>query len=123
MVMNNPFLIDPLNLFSSQALTASGGATPSATSATTMVAKLSKIHVFVANAGASTNVTVTIKGKPTEDSTLESLLAVFTLGATGTADAKAGRYIEQFPSYIYAVASNADAVNAASITVTLNRFR
>lgn len=121
--MNNPLFVEPLDLFTAQALTASGGATPSATSATTMVGKLSKVHVFVANSGASTNVTVTIKGKPTDSSTMESVLAVFTLGATGTSDAKAGRYIEQFPKYIYAVASNVDAVNAATITVTLDRFR
>lgn len=123
MPMNNPFLIDPVDLFTNQALTVSGGATPSVTSEDLFIAKLSKIHVFVANSGASTNVTVTIKGKPTASSTMESVLAVFTLGATGTADAKAGRFIEQFPSYIYAVASNADAVNTATITVTLNRFR
>jgi hypothetical protein len=122
--MNNPMLIDPIDLFTGEALTASGGATPSKTyTPPLMVAKLSKIHVFVQNAGASTNCVITIKGKPTLTSTLESVLAVFTLGAAGAGADKAGRYIEQFPSYIYATAVNADAVNAANVTITLNRFR
>lgn len=121
--MNNPMLLDPIDLFTSAALTASGGATPSLTSNPIAVGKLSKIQVFVKNAGTSTNCTITIKGKPTSDSTMESVLAVFTLGASGAGADKAGRYIEQFPSYIFAVISNADAANAATVTVTLNRFR
>lgn len=115
--------LDPADLLTNAALTVSGGATPSRTSTPFNVGQLSKLHVFVANSGASTNVTVTIKGKPTSSSTMESVLAVFTLGASGTADAKAGRYIEQFPSFVYAVATNADAANAAEITVTMNMFR
>jgi hypothetical protein len=123
MSMNNSFLLPEENLLTASALTVSGGATPSVTSSARQVSKISKLQVFVANAGASTLVTVTIKGKPSENSTMEETLAVFTLGASGTASAKAGRYIEQLPSYIWAVATNADAVNAATITCTLNMFR
>ena len=47
---------------------------------------------------------------------METVLAVFTLGAAGAGTDKAGRYIEQFPSYIYATAVNADAANAADAT-------
>lgn len=121
--MNNPMFLDPLDLFTEQALTASGGATPTLTSDSVQVGKLSKLHVFVANGGASTNCTITIKGKPTLASAMEEVLQVFTLGATGTADAKAGTYIVYTPMYIYAIIANSDAVNAAEITVTLNRFR
>ena len=122
--MNNPMLIDPIDLLTGSALTVSGGATPSVTSnPPLMVAKLSKLHVFVKNSGTSTNCVITIKGKPTPTSTMETVLAVFTLGAAGAGTYKAGRYIEQFPSYIYATAVNADAANAANVTITLNRFR
>lgn len=115
--------LDPVDILTGAALTVSGGATPSITTAPKNVGGLDRLYVFVANGGASTNCTITIKGKPTADSTMESALAVFTLGATGTADAKAGRYIEQFPTFVYAVASNADPANTASATVTLNMFR
>jgi hypothetical protein len=120
----DPIIADPLNLFTASSLTVSGGATPSRTSDPVTVGKLSKLHVFVSNAGASTNCTITIYGKPTPTSPLNSTLAVFTLGAaSGETPYTAGRYIEGFPSYVYAVITNADVANTASITITLNRFR
>jgi hypothetical protein len=122
----NPLQVDPLDLFKDSALTIAGGATPSRTSDPTNVSLLSKLYVFVTNAGLSTSVTVTIKGKLSATSLMYSDIAVFTLGA-GTAQAPygAGRYIELFPSMVYAVITNNDATpgNTASVTVTLNRFR
>ena len=70
--------------------------------------------------------TVTIYGKPSETSLLSSSLAVFALGAgTEQTPYTAGKYIEKVPSYIYAVITNADAVegNTAVITVTYDMTR
>ena len=122
-------LICPLqsyNLFENKALTVSGGATPSATSSRLPTGMLSKLQVLVANAGASTNVTVNIYGAPSATSTRKTWLATFTLGAAvGAVAYEAGRYIERdaIPTYIYAVATNSDAANTANITITLDRYR
>lgn len=123
--MNDPGIIPTVDLFTAQALTASGGATPSATSALLRVEKLSKIHAFVKNTGASTNVTVYIYGSNASPAVMKELIGTFTLGATLSGSDFAGRYIEKdaVPRYIYAVATNSDAVNAATITVSLDRWR
>lgn len=123
--MNDPMLLDPCDLFTAQALTVSGGATPSATSPILAVGKLSKIHAFVKNTGTSTNVTITIYGTPTDPAVMMEPLAVFTLGATGGGSDLAGRYIEKdaIPKFIYAVITNSDAANTANISVTLDRWR
>ena len=116
----------PANLFTNQALTVSGGTTPSATSSRLPVGMLSKLQVNVANAGASTSVTVDIYGSPTLTSARKTYLATFTLGAAvGAVAYEAGRYIEKdaIPSYIYAVATNSDAANTASVTISLDRWR
>jgi hypothetical protein len=91
---------------------------------------LSKLHVYVSNAGASTSVTVDIYGKKTATTNVKEHLATFTLGAATGAGASlvpysAGRYIESsaIPSFIYAVATNLDAANAATITVSVDRWR
>jgi hypothetical protein len=87
---------------------------------------LSKLQVNVANAGASTSVTIDIYGSPSLTSVRKTHLATFTLGAAvGAVPYEAGRYIEKdaIPSYIYAVATNTDAANVASITCTLDRWR
>jgi len=123
--MNNPLSIDPVDLITAQALTISGGATPSVTSSLLEVGKLSKIHVFVKNTGPSTNVTITIYGTPTNPAVMKEALVVFTLGATGSGSDFAGRYIEKdaVPRYIYAVATNSDPANVANISVTFDRWR
>lgn len=124
--MFDPHVIGSIDLITGQALTVSGGATPSKTSNVLQISKLSKLHVYVGNTGPSTNVTVDIYGKTKETSTIKSHLATFTLGA-GTAQTpySAGRYIEKdaIPSFIYAVATNSDAENTATITCTLDRWR
>ena len=125
-LMNDPYHAGEIDLLTDQALTVSGGATPSVTSSRLPVGKLSKLHVNVANAGASTSVTVNIYGSPSLTSARKSHLATFTLGAAvGDTPYEAGKYIERdaIPSYIYAVATNSDAVNTASIIVTLDRWR
>ena len=124
--MHTAMMIDPLNIFTAQTLTVSGGETPTLISAITPVRQLSKLNIFVANAGTSISCTVTIYGKSSLTSLLGSSLAVFALGA-GTAQVPftTGKYIEEIPSYIYAVIANADATegHTAIITVTLNMTR
>jgi hypothetical protein len=122
--------LTPYNLLENQALTVSGGATPSATSNPLPTGMLSKLHVYVANSGASTSVTVNIYGKKTATATIKEHLATFTLGAATGSGASlvpysAGRYIESsaIPSFIYAVATNSDAANTASVTISLDRWR
>jgi hypothetical protein len=124
--MHTSLVIEPLNIFTAQALTVSGGATPTLTSDPIPVRMLSKLNVFVANAGTSTSCTVTICGKPSATSLLGSTLEVFTLGAgTALIPNSAGKYIEEIPSYIYAIITNADATegHTALITVTLDMTR
>lgn len=124
--MHTSLLIDPLNIFTAQALTVSGGATPTLTSTPIPVRQLSKLNVFVANAGTSTSCTVTICGKPSATSLLSSTLVVFTLAAgTEQVPFSLGKYIEELPSYVYAVITNADAIegHTAIITVTLDMKR
>lgn len=122
--------LTPYNLLENQALTVSGGATPSATSNPLPTGMLSKLHVYVSNAGASTSVTVNIYGKKTATTNIKEHLATFTLGAAtgsgaGLVPYSAGRYIESsaIPSFIYAVATNSDTAKAASISVTIDRWR
>ena len=118
--------LDPFNLFENQVLTVSGGATPSATSDSLPVGMLSKLHVYVSNAGASTSVTVDIYGKKNTTTNIKEHLATFTLGAaSGEVPYSAGRYIEEkaIPSYIYAVATNTSATSTASVTIELDRWR
>ena len=124
--MFDPYHVGEADLLTAQSLTVSGGATPSVTSTRLPVGKLSKLHVNVANAGASTSVTVDIYGAPSLTSVRKSHLVTFTLGAaSGEIPYEAGRYIEKdaIPSYIYVVATNSDASNTAAITTTLDRWR
>jgi hypothetical protein len=124
--MYTPQTFDPIDLLTAQALTVSGGATPSVTSDPLKVAMMSRLHVYVSNAGASTSVTVNIYGKTNSTTNIKEHLATFTLGeAVGAVPYSAGRYIERdaIPSYIYAVATNTDGANEAEITCTLDRWR
>jgi hypothetical protein len=124
--MYTPQTFDPIDLLTAQALTVSGGATPSVTSEPLKVAMMSRLHVYVSNAGASTSVTVNIYGKTNSTTNIKEHLATFTLGAAvGAVPYSAGRYIERdaIPSYIYAVATNTDGANEAEITCTLDRWR
>jgi hypothetical protein len=124
--MFTPSKCEPIDLFTAEPLTVSGGATPSKTSDPTYTGLLSRLYVFVANAGLSTSATIKIKGKPNKTSLLNSDLAVFTLGeGTDSEPCTAGKYIENFPDYVYAVIINNDAVagHTASVTVTLTRTR
>jgi hypothetical protein len=123
-----PTNLNPLtsvNLFASQALTVSGGLTPSATSSRIKTSTNQKIHIYCINAGASTSVTITVYGSPTSTSTLKEALAVFTLGASGSGLEFAGGFLlkDAVPTYLYAVATNSDAANAATITVTVDRYQ
>ena len=122
--------LTPYNLLENQALTVSGGDTPSATSNPLPTGMLSKLHVYVSNAGASTSVTVDIYGKKTATTNVKEHLATFTLGAATGSGANlvpysAGRYIESsaIPSFIYAVATNSDTANAANVSCTIDRWR
>lgn len=124
--MFDPCSCGAIDLLTAQALTVSGGATPSVTSSRLATGKLSRLNVHVANSGASTSVIVNIYGSPTSTSARKTWLATFTLGAASGAVAyEAGRYIERdaIPSFIYCTATNADAANVANITVTLDRYR
>lgn len=128
--MYSPLTFDPVDLLTNQALTGSGGATTSVTSDPLKVAMMSKLYVYVSNAGESTSVTIDIYGKKNETTNIKAHLATFTLGAaTGTGASlvpySAGRYIESsaIPSFIYAVATNSDTANTASISVTIDRWR
>ena len=128
--MYSPLTFDPVDLLTNQALTGSGGETSSVTSDPMKVAMMSKLYVYVSNAGASTSVTVDIYGKKNTTTNIKAHLATFTLGAaTGAGEGlvpySAGRYIEKdaIPSYIYAVATNSDTANTASVTISLDRWR
>lgn len=128
--MYSPLTFDPVDLLTNQALTGSGGATSSVTSDPLKVAMMSKLYVYVSNAGTSTSVTVDIYGKKNETTNIKAHLATFTLGAaTGSGESlvpySAGRYIEKdaIPSYIYAVATNSDSANAANVSCTIDRWR
>lgn len=124
--MFTPTSCGTVDLMTAQALDISGGSNPSRTSSRLSVGKLSRLHVHVANAGASTNVNVTVYGSPSATSTRRTSLATFTLGAAVGATAyEAGAYLRQdaIPSYIYCIATNADAANVANVTVSLDRYR
>lgn len=123
--MNNPLIYDSVDLFTNQALTISGGATPSATSTRIPVSMLSKIQIGVKNTGASTNVTVSIYAVDKATNGISWVLRPFTLGAGNVTPYTAGCYIERdaIPKYIYAVATNNDAANTATITVSVDRWR
>lgn len=121
--MYNPLTIDPVDLFTAQALTASGGATPSLSSAALPVGKLSRINVYVQNAGASTDCTIAIKGSPTSAKTLEKTIQTLNLNASTVTKAGMGISSDDIPAFIWATITNNHAVNAATITVELERFR
>jgi membrane-bound inhibitor of C-type lysozyme len=123
-----PTDLNPLpsvNLFASQALTVSGGDTPSATSSKIKTSTNQKLHFYCGNAGASTSVTITIYGSPSSSSTLKEVLAVFTLGASGSGLEFAGGFLlkEAIPAFLYAIATNSDASHTASITLTVDRYQ
>ena len=124
--MNDSRPCGSIDLMTAQSLTVSGGATPSVTSSRVETGKLSRLIVYAANSGASTSVTVNVYGSPTSTSLRKILLATLTLAAAvGSVAYEAGNYIasDAIPSHVYAVATNADAANTASITVTLDRYR
>jgi len=121
--MYNPLTIDPFNPFTAQALTASGGATPSLSSSVLQVGKLSRISVYVSNAGASTDCTIAIKGSPTDTKALEKTIQTFNLNASNVTKAGIGISRDDIPAFIWTTITNNDAVNAATITIQLERFR
>ena len=123
--MQSPLLIESVNLLDAQALTVSGGSTPTATSSRLGVGGLSKINISVKNTGASTSVTVSIYAVNAPTGGIPYLIRPFTLGAGNVTAYTAGCYIDKdaIPRYIYAVATNADAANTATITVSVDRWR
>ena len=124
--MHTIFAIEPFDIFTNQTLDIAGDPTPTLTSDPIPVRMVSKLNIFVGNSGTSTSCTVTLCGKPSVTSLLSSVLEVFTLGAgTEQVPNTAGKYIEELPSYIYAVITNADTTegNTAIITVTLDMTR
>lgn len=123
--MYSPLIFDPVVLLNAQSLTVSGGATPSVTSARTCTERLTKINISVKNTGASTNVTVSIYAVNAATDGIPYLIRTFTLGAGNVTVYTAGCYIDKdaIPKYIYAVATNADAANTATITCSVDRWR
>ena len=116
--------IEPFDIFTNQTLDISGGAVPTLSSDPIPVKMISKLSIFVGNSGASTNCTVTLCGKPSATSLLSSTLEVFTLSAgTELVPFSLGKHIDQIPSYVYAVITNADAENTAIISVVLDMTR
>ena len=117
----NPLHLDPKDLFTAQALTVSGGATPSATSSRLPVYKDSKLQFYVSNTGASTNVTVIIYATPTLTSLRKGEIQTFTLGVNDDG----WTYLDTpaVPGYVYAIATNNDSSNSAIITATVDRYR
>lgn len=112
---------DGIDILKDVVLTVSGGATSSVTSDRLRVERLTKLQIGVKNTGTSTNVTIQIYAVGAETGGIAWVLRPFTLGAGGSA----GCYIEKdaIPKYIYAVATNTDAVNTAEITVSVDRWR
>lgn len=125
MSRSQEIVVEPIDLLTAKTLTVSGGAEPSTSSDAIAVGLLSRIVVFVKNAGTSTTTTVKIKGKPTSTSDMEIELKSFSLAQSGSATAKLGEVLTGFPKYIWAEATNTDAVagHTAIITVTVDRFR
>jgi hypothetical protein len=120
--MYNPLVFDPVSLFTNQSVAASTTSDPSTRIETT---RLSKVQVRIKNTGPSTNVTVNICSVDAATGGISSVLQPFTLGAGNVTPTTAWRYIEKdaIPRFIYAEIVNSDAVNAAIISISLDRWR
>lgn len=118
----NPLRLPPANLFLSETVAVS---TTSAPSDRIPTYKDSKVHIYVENAGDSSNVTVTIYSSDSMTSTKKGVVKEFKLGAIGSGAEFGCIYLEPYniPAYIYAVIKNDDSANTAVITTTVDRYR
>lgn len=118
----NPLRLKPVNLFDSLTVAA---ASSSDASVRLPTYKDSKLHIYIRNDGASTDVSVTIYSTDSETSTHEGVVEPFVLGASGSGSNKAWIYLAPtaIPAFMYAGIKNNDSVNSAIITVTVDRYR
>lgn len=111
------YTIDSVNLFTAQTVAASG----TATSTGVNVSNCGRVNVYCQNAG-STNLTLTLKGSNTVGLALERVLGVITLNATTVTKAGFSITKDCIPGYVWGVLTNADGTNAATVTVTVERY-
>lgn len=119
----SPGLFETFDWYTDEALTVSGGATPSKTStAPKNVSQASYIWVYVENTGANptTSLTLAITQAPDATSTKQVTLSTFNLSDT----VKIGQFLIDRPSgFLRVVSTNGSAALPATFSVTLDIHR
>jgi hypothetical protein len=89
-----------------------------ASDAIPMEVQLSQIYIYVKNLGASTNLTVLIESSPDAAGTMKAPLQTFTLNTTTRVGSVP---VSVVPAYLFFTATNSDAVNATTYSVTISK--
>lgn len=109
--------VDPINFYSNQSIPASGSVDTTGLN----VVNCTKLNIYFSNTGASTNVDITVKGSPTSTLTLSKIIGdPIKLGAGGSSGPVIGE--DEIPGYVWFSMKNNDTVNAATISITIDRY-
>lgn len=102
-----------------QALTVSGGATPSVSTTLEIEDSVSQLYVYAKNLGNSTSLTVSIYASSDNSGTIKALIQTLTLNATTTTMGAVPVSVP--PKYLIITATNADAANATTYTIVIGK--
>ena len=109
--------IDPTNVLFQEEIAASGTLSTSGLS----TVNCTKLNVYIANTGTSTNVDITVKGSPTSALSLYKIIGdKINLVASDSN----GPIIsdDDIPGYLWFTVENKDSSNSAIITITVERY-
>lgn len=109
--------IDPTNILFQEEIAASGTLSTSGLS----TVNCTKLNVYIANTGTSTNVDITVKGSPTSDLALYKIIGdKINLVAADSNGPMIGD--ADIPGYLWFTVENKDSENSAIITITVERY-
>jgi hypothetical protein len=118
LVNNVPVLASPDAVYTAQNFPKSPDAGYTATPAALDTRTVRKLSIACSNAG-STSLTISIVGKNTAAGTMKIPLSVLTLNTTTLTG---GCIITDLPPYVEFTVTNNDTINAATVTITAQKF-
>jgi len=109
--------IDHTNILFQEEIAASGTLSTSGLS----TVNCTKLNVYIANTGTSTNVDITVKGSPTSDLSLYKIIGdkIHLVASDSNGPVISD---DDIPGYLWFTVENKDSSNSAIITITVERY-
>jgi len=109
--------IDPTNVLFQEEIAASGTLSTSGLS----TVNCTKLNVYIANTGTSTNVDLTVKGSPTSELSLYKIIGdkIHLVASDSNGPVISD---DDIPGYLWFTVENKDSSNSAIITITVEKY-